>query len=165
MTTLIDAVQKQDPGSALIELFELELSSSSTLYFSAAVEADITTVQFREKVSPYAAKTYTVIPIEIKGIERKTDGASARPTLTVANILSTFRDSIGTLTNKDLIGKRLVRRTTLQRYLYGEDDDAFESEDTMSILNRYIEEADITLYKSLVQKMLQEVYQEACELI
>ena len=124
MTTLIDAVQKQDPGSALIELFELELSSSSTLYFSAAVEADITTVQFREKVSPYAAKTYTVIPIEIKGIERKTDGASARPTLTVANILSTFRDSIGTLTNKDLIGKRLVRRTTLQRYLYGEDDDA-----------------------------------------
>ena len=35
----------------------------------------------------------------------------------------------------------------------------------MSILNRYIEDADITLDKSLVQKMLQEVYQEACELI
>ena len=35
----------------------------------------------------------------------------------------------------------------------------------MSILNRYIEEADITLDKSLVQKMLQDVYQEACELI
>ena len=48
---------------------------------------------------------------------------------------------------------------------YCEDDDAFESEDTMSILNRYIEEADITLDKSLVQKMLQEVYQEACEMI
>ena len=48
---------------------------------------------------------------------------------------------------------------------YTKDDDVFESEDTMSILNRYIEEADITLDKSLVQKMLQEVYQEACELI
>ena len=35
----------------------------------------------------------------------------------------------------------------------------------MSILNRYIEEADITLDKSVVQKMLQDVYQEACELI
>ena len=48
---------------------------------------------------------------------------------------------------------------------YCKDDEAFESEDTMSILNRYIEEADITLDKSLVQKMLQEVYQEACEMI
>ena len=48
---------------------------------------------------------------------------------------------------------------------YREDDEAFESEDTMSIFNRYIEDADITLDKSLVQKMLQEVYQEACELI
>ena len=48
---------------------------------------------------------------------------------------------------------------------YREDDEAFESEDTMSILNRYIEEADITLDKSVVQKMLQDVYQEACELI
>ena len=48
---------------------------------------------------------------------------------------------------------------------YCKDDEVFESEDTMSILNRYIEDADITLDKSLVQKMLQEVYQEACELI
>ena len=48
---------------------------------------------------------------------------------------------------------------------YCKDDEVFGSEDTMSILNRYIEDADITLDKSLVQKMLQEVYQEACELI
>ena len=125
MTELIDAVQKHDPGSALVELFELELSSG-TLYFSAAVEADITTVQFRDKLptdGDYIARTYTAIPIELKGIERKTDGASARPTLTVANVLSTFRDAIGTLTNKDLIGKRLIRRTTLQKYLVGETDD------------------------------------------
>ena len=48
---------------------------------------------------------------------------------------------------------------------YCKDDDEVESEDTMSILNRYIEEADINLDKSLVKKMVQEVYQEACELI
>ena len=126
MTTLIDAVQKQDPGSALVELFELELPAG-TLYFTAAVEANLTTVQFREKLptdGTYAPRTYTAIPIELKGIERKTDGAAARPTLTVANVLSTFRDAIGTLTNKDLIGKRLVRRTTLQRYLVNEADDS-----------------------------------------
>jgi UDP-2,3-diacylglucosamine pyrophosphatase LpxH len=46
-----------------------------------------------------------------------------------------------------------------------EDFEAFESEDTLSILNRYIEEAEINLDKSVVQKMLQEIYQEACELI
>ena len=43
--------------------------------------------------------------------------------------------------------------------------EVFESEDTISILNRYIEEAEVNLDKSVVQKLLQEVYQEACELI
>ena len=46
-----------------------------------------------------------------------------------------------------------------------EDFEAFESEDTLSILNRYIEEAEIGLDKSIVQKMIQEIYQEACELV
>ena len=44
-------------------------------------------------------------------------------------------------------------------------EESVESEDTMSLLNRYIEEADISLDKSVVQQMLTEVYQEACELI
>jgi DNA repair exonuclease SbcCD nuclease subunit len=43
--------------------------------------------------------------------------------------------------------------------------EAFESEDTLSILNRYIEEAEVNLDKSIVQKLLQEVYQEACEMV
>ena len=43
--------------------------------------------------------------------------------------------------------------------------EAFESEDTLSILNRYIEEAEVNLDKSVVQKILQDVYQEACELV
>ena len=46
-----------------------------------------------------------------------------------------------------------------------EEFEAFESEDTISILNRYIEEAEINLDKSTIQKMMQEIYQEACELI
>ena len=46
-----------------------------------------------------------------------------------------------------------------------EEFEAFESEDTLSILNRYIEEAEVNLDKSVVQKMLQEIYQEACELV
>jgi hypothetical protein len=46
-----------------------------------------------------------------------------------------------------------------------EDFEAFESEDTLSILNRYIEEAEVNLDKSIVQNLLQEVYQEACEMV
>jgi hypothetical protein len=46
-----------------------------------------------------------------------------------------------------------------------EDFEPFESEDTLSILNRYIEEAEISLDKSIIQKMMQEIYQEACELV
>jgi len=49
---------------------------------------------------------------------------------------------------------------------YGKEDlTDFESEDTLSILNRYVEEAEVDLNKSTVQKLLQEIYQEACELV
>jgi len=46
-----------------------------------------------------------------------------------------------------------------------ENFEVFESEDTLSILNRYIEEAEIKLDKSIIQKVIQEIYQEACELV
>ena len=46
-----------------------------------------------------------------------------------------------------------------------EEFEVFESEDTISILNRYIEEAEIQLDKSRVQNIMRKTYQEACELI
>jgi hypothetical protein len=57
---------------------------------------------------------------------------------------------------------KIVENFTIQE---SEDFEAFESEDTLSILNRYIEEAEINLDKSIVQKMIHEIYQEACELV
>ena len=48
---------------------------------------------------------------------------------------------------------------------YAHDMEPLESEDTMSILNRYVEESEINLDKSIIQKMLQDVYREACELV
>ena len=49
---------------------------------------------------------------------------------------------------------------------YDKDDStAYESEDTMSILNRYIEEEEMTLDKSVLKKMLNDIYQEACEMV
>ena len=46
-----------------------------------------------------------------------------------------------------------------------EEFEIFESEDTISILNRYIEEAEIQLDKSRVKNIMRQTYQEACELI
>ena len=45
-----------------------------------------------------------------------------------------------------------------------EQSEVFESEDTLSILDRYIQEADTELDKSNIQSIIREIYQEACEL-
>ena len=46
-----------------------------------------------------------------------------------------------------------------------EDFEVEESEDTLSILDRYIQESETQLDKSIIQKMIKEVYQESCELM
>ena len=46
-----------------------------------------------------------------------------------------------------------------------EEFEVFESEDTLSILDRYIQEAEINLDKPKLQNIMRMTYQEACELI
>ena len=46
-----------------------------------------------------------------------------------------------------------------------EEFEVFESEDTLSILDRYIQEAEINLDKPKLQNIMRSTYQEACELI
>ena len=119
MSELIESVQTQDPGSALIELFELDLGST-VVYMHSGVEEDLTTIEFRDKLFPYTVREYIAFPIMMDGIEASSDGASNRPSLSVANVLSSFSDSLGGLSNEDLVGKTIVRRQTLKKYLVGE---------------------------------------------
>ena len=60
---------------------------------------------------------------------------------------------------------KIVENFEFVGYYRSDDFEPFESEDTMSILNRYIDEAEVSLDKSVVQKIMQDVYQEACELV
>ena len=125
MSELIETVQLQDPGEALIELFEISLGSS-TLFFHAGLNGGLGAIQFRDYTSPTTINSYEALPLELTGIERTSDGASARPTLTVANVLSVFRDALtgeGIESNDDLVGKTVTRRQTLFKYLYGESGD------------------------------------------
>lgn len=46
-----------------------------------------------------------------------------------------------------------------------EEFEAFESEDTLSILNRYVCESEIDLDKSRISNLISEIYKEACELV
>ena len=73
-----------------------------------------------------------------------------------------FEKFVDKLYASNIAELKIVENFTIQE---SEEFEAFESEDTLSILNRYIEEAEINLDKSIVQKMIQEIYQEACELI
>ena len=48
---------------------------------------------------------------------------------------------------------------------YEKVDDDIETEDTLSILNKYIKESEVDLDKNRIEILIGEVYQEACELV
>jgi len=73
-----------------------------------------------------------------------------------------FEKFIDKLYSSNIAELKIIENFDIQEH---EEFEAFESEDTISILNRYIEEAEISLDKSVIQKMMQEIYQEACELV
>ena len=73
-----------------------------------------------------------------------------------------FEKFIDKLYNVNVAELKIVENFGLQE---AGEFEAFESEDTLSILNRYIEESEVELDKSRVQKMIQDIYQEACEII
>lgn len=121
MTNLmVQDLQKQSPGSALIELFELAIEGGSTIYFHSGVEADLSTVQFREEGG--TIRTYVALPMQAKGFSINPKGTSARPSVTFANATSVFSNSISDFDT--ILGSTLTRRTTLQKYLVGESGDA-----------------------------------------
>ena len=73
-----------------------------------------------------------------------------------------FEKFVDKLYNSNVHELKVVENFQLQE---SEDFEAFESEDTLSILNRYVEESDINLEKSRIQEVIQSVYQEACEVV
>jgi hypothetical protein len=60
---------------------------------------------------------------------------------------------------------KIVENTDFDGYYESTDSEDFESEDTISILNKYIQDAEIDIDKSFIRSVMQEVYQEACEIM
>lgn len=123
MTNLIATdLQGMEVDSPLIDLFELVLPNDSILYFHPGVDddANASSIQFKDVESPHTIRTYQPFPIDLDGLEIASDGAINRPNFTVANIGQFFSNLLSGYSNKDLIGQRITRRQTLQKYLVGE---------------------------------------------
>jgi len=73
-----------------------------------------------------------------------------------------FERFVDKLYNSNVFELKIVENFQL---IDNEDFEAFESENTLSILNRYVEESEIDLEKSRIQTMISNVYQEACEIV
>lgn len=130
MTDIIKTTQLQDPGSALVTLYELEYSEGAFAYFYAGkAEYDGVTlenIRFREWRAQYglgAEIEYAAIPIEAEGFDIASDGAISRPILSIANMGTVLSDAVGGLRPEELIGSKLTKRTTLEKYLVGGSSD------------------------------------------
>lgn len=129
---LIETVQLQTIEDEFVMLFEIALEDGSFIYFHSGynIEDDTRnlgsdprgyagTVEFKHKDYPstQVINTYFPLPCELDGLAVSSEGAAKRPTITIANVLDHFQDALGDLRNEDLIGQRIVMRSTLRKYL------------------------------------------------
>jgi len=73
-----------------------------------------------------------------------------------------FEKFIDKLYTSGVADLKIVENFQLDEY---EEFEADESEDTMSILSRYIDESETELNKTVIQSLIKEIYQEACEVV
>lgn len=73
-----------------------------------------------------------------------------------------FEKFVDQLYSSNVSELKIVENFDIQE---SENFEAFESENTLSILNRYIEESEINIDKSVIQGIIQEIYKEACEMV
>lgn len=104
-------INKQRVDSEVVELFEIVIDGSTVRFTNHPTD-----VRFFERNSPYVIREYIALPLYFSGYDQKSEGAYSRPTITFANILSTFKNSVG-VSNNDLIGKKFTRRKTLAKHL------------------------------------------------
>ena len=135
--TIATDAQALEVATGLIDLYEIEIGTgtNNTLYFYGG--KDLENGDANKDVI-FDGNTYIGLPIVVEGIEKKADGAMARPTMVVANVESIVKtgadfktqmedgtwDSIwnGEIVNaanfkmETLIGQRVTRRRTFEKY-------------------------------------------------
>ena len=67
---LIKDLQKLEPGSELVQLFELEYAKDQFLYVHPGVDDDLTNLQMRDFTNNSTIRTYIPVPIKADGFEK-----------------------------------------------------------------------------------------------
>lgn len=100
-------------SSVFINLYEIEFGGSTYRFHSENSDSDIT----------FDGNTYSIFPMLMEGVEYNADGASPRPSMNIANVESVLSASAKTALGfpsdfvvDDLIGGRITRRQTLEKY-------------------------------------------------
>ena len=114
-----------DATEALILLYQLEWVPAEGN--TAAVYLNFHSYDSDETIT-FDGDIYHGMPMTMDGVERKSEGPSSRPNLTFPNVETLFRTSnalrtqlsaagISDFVLEDLLGKRLIYRRTLRKYI------------------------------------------------
>ena len=132
---LVTDVQGQSQASAYVVVYEIQLPDSNIggtgidkLFFHDGRNgtSDITWYSLDNESdfgssssSKYSVATYTALPIESEGWEVRGSGTGSlpRPTVRMGNINQYFKTYLADW--DDLVGAKVIRRKTLQKYLIG----------------------------------------------
>ena len=120
---LVKDLQKQDPGSALVYLYEFEYAKNTFAYFAHGLDASLSEVTMLDHDNNSQTNTYIAIPITAQGFDRTAATKFPQPILTVANVTNAFKTAVSNEPDyESFIGNRVIRRTTLRKYLKSEGD-------------------------------------------
>ena len=119
---VVKDLQKQDPGSALVYLYEIEYAKDSFAYFHDGLDSSLSEVTMLDFKNNSQTNTYTALPVQVQGMDRTAANKLAQPTISFANVLSVFKTQVANIDYMDFIGLRVIRRTTLRKYLKSEGD-------------------------------------------
>lgn len=127
--SIISSVQSLEPGT-LVHLYEVQVDSSSYVYFSPYNNSDGSAIQMYDYTTNTQQNTYNTLPVKAEGFEINSDGPIARPTITfslagdVQTGSSTTNFRLATSSDfESLLGLKIIRRSTLANYLVGGADD------------------------------------------
>lgn len=106
-------IQKLSPDSAIVELYSIDLNplGQNTIYYFTPGNINGNSVVFN-------GITYTPIPVTAEGFEHDGQGKLPRPHLRVSNINAALLTAI--VGYDDLVGARVIRRRTFQKFLDGQ---------------------------------------------
>lgn len=153
MTTLIDTVQLQSIDDSLVEFIEITLPNSTSIdvRLVSGLADGVANIYFPAE-DGNSLNEYVAIPFSMSGVEHTSDGASNRPTLNIANIVSLGRsfgnNSDGTADEEtwqsvllskniakpeDILGSRITHRKTLLKNTYRQSDVSSFSAPTLPV--------------------------------